>query len=128
MAGWNLQKVNPLPATEGYLGFIFNRINFINPISYLGYLYHLEFMAVVLGPEVAAMIMKSAKVNEKNLAFLKVHAQEDKDHIAELSVLVDQNVFASEDAQEVLYTARTAAALFCLMIDSAFKNPWRLHA
>lgn len=119
-----LEKSNPLPATEGYIGFAINRISFVNPLAYLGYLYNLEYMAIRLGPEFIGMVSKQLGLQKNQLSFFMAHVEEDTDHVKDLSELVDKFVTKAEDQDEVIYTAKTASALYRGMIDAAYENPW----
>lgn len=119
-----LDATNPIPATEGYLGFIFNRITFVNPLAYLGYLYNLEFMAIELGPEFIGQIAKNLNLSKNQLSFFRVHTEEDQDHVQELAKLVDKFVNSEKDRREIIYTAETATALYAQMMESAFSKPW----
>jgi pyrroloquinoline quinone (PQQ) biosynthesis protein C len=118
-----LSESNPLPTTEGYIGFIFNRIAFCNPVSYLGYLYNLEYLAVEIGPGAADLIIKSTGLaDSKYFSFLRVHSTEDKEHLEDLGEILAQ--IEERDYKDIIYTAVTAAALYSNMIAAAHQSPW----
>lgn len=115
-----LLKMRPLPATEGYIGFIFNRIANYSALAYLGYLYQLEFMAIEAGPAVAASLLKSG-INPKALTFLNVHTKEDVDHISDLDKLFSllPSDLPAKDAEEIIYTSTTSSKLYVNMMSQA---------
>lgn len=117
-----IEGSSPLPATEGYLGFIFNRIAFVNPLSYLGYLYNLEYMAISVGPKAVELLKMNLGLKKDSLSFLLVHAHEDIDHTDDLTTIIEKHIKDERDRKEIIYTALTASALYASMIDSAFKH------
>lgn len=126
--GDDLLNSHPLPTTEGYVGFAINRIHFVNPLAYFGYLFNLEYMAIKLGPEFISVIKDHLKLEKHQLSFFMAHVEEDQRHVEELLNLIDSSIVTSEDQQEVLYAAKTASALYAIMVDAAFSNPWKKEA
>jgi pyrroloquinoline quinone (PQQ) biosynthesis protein C len=112
---------NPTPLVEGYLGFIFNQISFVNPISYLGYLYQLEYMAIKIGPIFANSISVSVPGSSSAMAFLKTHAHDDVSHVAELEEIL-VSVESEHDIRCITYTAITSAVLYSKMMNDAFNS------
>jgi hypothetical protein len=122
-----MEHTAPLPATEGYVGFILARIAFVSPVAYFGYLYQLESLAVHVGPRASRFLDRS--VGEAPVRrFLQVHASDDVTHVAELERLMVRAAFTPAEEHEVTYAARTAAALYGAMIESAYTHPWEVPA
>jgi hypothetical protein len=124
--GTLVESTNPLPTTEGYLGFIFSRIAFVEPIAYVGYLYHLEALAAEVGPVAVKAFAAASDIGKGALRFLTVHAHEDPDHVKDLEAVLAKADVTAADEDEIVYAARTAGALYATMVEAAHDHPWNL--
>ena len=111
----------PLPLTEGYLGYIFNQINYVDPLCYLGYLYQLEYMAVHIGPVFLEKLGKMKGAPLKGTSFLSTHALLDMEHLRELSSLIEKEIDESK-SDTIIRTATVSSCLYAKMMDDAFRS------
>src|SRR5207302_1057002 len=74
-----MKQTRPLPATAAFNAFPLMQIQFTNPIAYLGYLFHLEFLPTQQGRSHIERLM-SLGVPENALTFLEEHATVDIGH------------------------------------------------
>ncbi|MBD2295152.1 iron-containing redox enzyme family protein [Anabaena sphaerica FACHB-251] len=118
-----IEKFPVLPATEGYIGFIFNRIQNVSPYCYFGYLLQLEFMTINIGSTALEKIRKSLPNMELGEQFLEVHIKEDLEHVDDLTTLIEQTVRQEDKRmkEDIRYTALTANSLWILMMENAYQ-------
>lgn len=81
-----------------------------NPVSFLGYIYVLEALAVLCGEDK----IKQAKVHGKAIRFLRLHAGEDVAHL-EQAVSQIENL-PVQDQTEILANARITVGLYFEML------------
>lgn len=111
----------PLPATSAIIAYGFYQAQHLNPVGYLGYLFHLEFMPTQSGG--AAMeALKRAGVPENAMSFIHDHATIDIHHNKLMETYVEQLVQTEQDLQDVIYAARTTARLYKNMLEEAFEQ------
>lgn len=111
----------PLPATSAMIAYAFYQIQFRNPIGYLGYLFHLEFMPTSSGFGYMEAL-KKAGVPESAMSFIHEHATVDIAHNKLMEEYVDELIQTEEDLQEVIYAARVTARLYERMLEEAFQQ------
>jgi pyrroloquinoline quinone (PQQ) biosynthesis protein C len=105
----------PLPQTEALAAFAAFQIQFRNPLAYLGYLYHLEAIAVTLGEGALANLAK-AEIPRGAFSFLKEHAEADQAHLQLNRQYIEGFVRNEGDLEAVLYGVRGACTLYGLML------------
>lgn len=118
-----IDKFPVLPAIEGYIGFVFNRIHNVSPYCYFGYLLQLELMAISIGPTALENIRKSLANMNQGKQFLEVHIEEDLEHVDDLITLIEATVKQEDQRikEDIRYTALTANSLWILMMEEAYK-------
>lgn len=115
-------KNKPLPNTEAYLGFIFNRIMNYSPLCYLGYLYQLEFMAIEAGPKVIKNLRENG-IPKESMTFLHVHAEDDITHLDELDILFNKiGEISNREKDLIRSTAAISSQLYTNMMDLAIER------
>jgi len=122
----NIPNEMPLPNTIALTAFPLYVIDYINPVGYLGYLFHLEFLPTQNGPKYMEFL-KKAGVPEEAMTFLKEHAEVDVYHNKLMESYVDELIKTDEDLETVIYCARTTSVLHGQMIVSAFEEAERTN-
>lgn len=110
----------PLPTTVGLTSFPYWAVQFLNPVSYLGYLYFLEGLPTSAGNSLATSLQQVG-VPEGAMTFLAEHATVDVAHIKLMERYVDTLVRTERDLFDVSYAMRTTAKLYELMVAGAFE-------
>jgi hypothetical protein len=114
----------PLPSTIALNAFVLYQIQFVSPICYLGYLFHLEFLPTLQGP-VYMEQLKKIGVPVEALTFLEEHATIDIGHNKMMKKYIKELVKTDADLQNVLYTAKASCHLHQRMISDAIENGGR---
>jgi len=116
----------PLPTTEAMAAFITFQIQHRNPLSYLGYLYHLEALPVHFGPEVIESLLRIGVPLEAT-TFLREHAEADPVHLKWNREYLEGFIRNEKDLEAVLYglrgTCRLHAGMFQGILEDA--EDWR---
>ena len=109
--GFKVSDFPELALTKAFYQSQYFFINFKNQISYLGYALFLESLAIHCGPKISERIEKQTGVKS---VFLKVHAEEDIDHVEdalnfinelpqEIRAIIEENfIQSSEIYSEIL--------------------------
>jgi hypothetical protein len=105
-----IRNERALPATEAMAGFIAFQIQHRNPLAYLGYLYHLDAAAAVLGP-LALKALAPSGVPGGAMSFLKEHADGTPQHLEWTLQYVDGFADTEENLDAVLYGLRGTCEL-----------------
>jgi len=108
-------KVKELPelaATQGMYQAQFYWIDHVHPYAFFGYLLALEGIAVHAGPEIYRRSKEAH--GERSARFLKVHTEEDVDHLAEVFVWFDK--FSEEEKEIVFKNFKLSCKLYCNML------------
>lgn len=111
----------PLPATTALLAFPYYQIEHLDPIGYLGYLFHLEFMPTHCGPRVLEFLT-SVGVPREATTFIQDHATIDVGHNNLMKMYIERLVLTPADLDTVIYAAEVTADLYTNMIGSAFAH------
>jgi pyrroloquinoline quinone (PQQ) biosynthesis protein C len=115
----------PLPTTAAYNAWVIYQIQFVSPLAYLGYLFHLEFLPTLQGRE-HINVLKKLGVPENALTFLEEHATVDVGHNRLMMKYVDELIKTPADIEMVSNAARDAFVLHQKMIEASFENGERL--
>jgi len=116
----------PLPQTLGLNAFVTHYIQFHNPIGYLGYLFHLEFMPTQKGPSYLHKL-ESMGIPKTALSFLEEHATVDVAHVKLMENYFKKLVDKEEIYQHVKYVMEATCELHGLMIAAAFENGEKIY-
>jgi pyrroloquinoline quinone (PQQ) biosynthesis protein C len=115
----NIPNELPLPDTIALVSFPIYVINYLNPIGYLGYLFHLEFLPTLNGPKYLE-ILQGMGIPKEGLTFIEEHAQVDQYHVKLIESYMEELVQTKEDLDFVIYCAQTTCHLHGQMISGAF--------
>ena len=115
----------PLPITKALAANVLQDIQFKDPICYLGYLFHLEFLPTQNGPQYIQML-KSRGVPEESLSFLIEHATVDIGHNKLMEIYVNELVTDEKKFSLVADTMYNTAYLHSRMLDESFENGAKL--
>jgi pyrroloquinoline quinone (PQQ) biosynthesis protein C len=116
-----LKKTKPLPSTIAYNSFPIMMVQFRNPISYLGYLFHLEYLPTQQGGKHINRL-KSLGIPDEALTFLQEHASVDVSHNKLMDKYIDFFIKTDSDFDEVSYSISCSAELHYQMLSAAFDN------
>jgi len=107
-----------LPETASLYQVQYYWIDHVNPISFFGYILCLEGIAVQRGKEIYSTVCKFH--GEKAGLFLKVHANEDIEHLAK--ALSELERCTAEEKSLVLENLKLSRSLYCNMLTAIKEN------
>jgi hypothetical protein len=116
-----LKQTRPLPSTAAFNAFALMQIQLVNPISYLGYLFHLEFLPTQQGRGHIERLM-SLGVPETALTFLEEHATVDIGHNKMMERYIKYFVTDEKTFSDVAYALKCSCHLHYNMLAGAFEN------
>jgi hypothetical protein len=116
-----IERSNPLPATTAFTAYGFYTITFGNPVSYLGYLYFLEFLPTQYG-HLFAGALAGAGVPESAMTFLHDHRTVDVGHNQAMTRYLAELVRTRKDLDDVIYTVRVSAVLYAQLYQAAIER------
>lgn len=122
--GHDIEKTKadrPLPATIGLISLPFFLIQFMNPVAYLGYLFHLEFFPTKKASDYLGGLSQLG-VPEEAMSFLRDHAEIDQHHNKMMEEYAEELIRSEEDLEDVKFAIRSACHLHKQMIVSAFER------
>ncbi len=111
----------PLPSTAALLAFGFYQIYNCNPVGYLGYLFHLEFMPTQEGQNYM-QLLESIGVSREAMTFIHDHSTIDVAHNKYMEEYAEVLIQTEEDLNEVIYAAIVTCELYGKFISGAFAN------
>ena len=112
---------NPLPATSALLGFAFYQVENLNPVGYLGYLFHLEFTPTRNGGGYMAALADIG-IPREAMTFLQDHATIDIGHNRLMERYVEDLIVTDEDMEAVVYAMRVTGRLYSEMLRGAIEQ------
>ncbi len=115
-----IQRSKPLPSTVALNAYVLYQIQFVSPIAYLGYLFHLEFLPTQSGDNYINMLKKIG-VKDSALSFLKEHSVVDIGHNKLMEKYISNLVVSDKDAADVINCAQNSCHLHLKMITDAFQ-------
>lgn len=121
--GHDVSKIpneRPLPDTIALVAFPLYVINYLNPVGYLGYLFHLEFLPTLNGPKYMEML-SNLGVPETAMTFIQEHSTVDQHHVKLMDNYLEELVKTDADMDFVIYCAQTTCHLHGQMISGAFQ-------
>lgn len=114
------KKDRPLPSTIGLISLPFYLIQFVNPVAYLGYLFHLEFFPTKKASEYMQGLGK-LNVPKEALSFLLDHSEIDQHHNKMMEDYANVLIKNDKDMADVQFAIRSACHLHMNMIVGAFE-------
>ena len=116
-----ITKTQPLASTVAYNAYPLFMVQFRNPLAYLGYLFHLEFLPTNSGPEYMNNLAKIG-VPDDAMTFVKEHSEIDIGHNRMMETYVRELVKTEEDFEVVCQAVRDSCSLHSRMLFDAFEN------
>jgi len=111
-------KVKNLPelaSTQGMYQSQFYWIEHVHPYAFFGYLLALEGIAVHAGPEIYRRSKEAH--GERSSRFLKVHTEEDVDHLSEVFVWFDK--FSESEKEVIFKNFKLSCQFYCNMLQES---------
>lgn len=122
--GKNVDQFVENQSTRAFYQTQYFAIEHENPLSFLGYVLLLETLAVTLGKELCGPIEE--KWGRKSSSFLRVHAEEDVDHLEKLHALIDS---LPKDSHKLIEgNLVQAGMLYALMLEEIAESAQVLKA
>lgn len=122
--GWKIESIpeeRPLASTTPLISFPFYAIQYRSPLSYLGYLFFLEFLPTSRGAEIVAAL-SGIGVPSGAMSFLDEHRSIDVHHNRMMKEYAAAMLRSAADVDEVVYCMEVTGALFAQMLDGAFES------
>jgi pyrroloquinoline quinone (PQQ) biosynthesis protein C len=116
-----IEESAPLPMTTALNAYSFFTTMFVNPVSYLGYLFHLEYLPTTNGKQVVNTLLAMG-VPENAVSFLNDHAEIDISHSKMMEDYIEKLILTEEDLQSVIRSMNDTAWIHCQMVADAMKN------
>lgn len=114
-----LLKTHPLPETAAYNAWVIYLIQFVDPVAYLGYLFHLEFLPTLHGKKYIE-VLQGMGVPETALQFIEEHSTVDIGHNRLMAKYIEELIQTERDMDLVIRAAKDACVLHQNMISAAF--------
>lgn len=105
----------PLPTTEAMIAFAIYHIQHGNPLTYLGYVYHLEMLPAGRGNGIMQSLARIG-VPEKAMSFLAEHAHADVGHSKWLEEYFQETIESDEDLEAVIHGVKGTCKLHGIML------------
>ena len=115
-----VKNSKPLPSTLAFNAFAIYLIQFVNPVSYLGYLFHLEYLPTQNGKQYIEMLL-AAGVPANALTFLEEHSTVDIAHNEMMKKYITNLIKNEKDLNDVIYAVRASCILHGKMISDALE-------
>ena len=112
--GFEVKDLPELPQTKALYQTQYYWIQHVSSYSFFGYLLALEGLAVYIGPKVFQAVTES--YGSKASKFLKVHTEEDIDHLGEVYQWIDK--MGSKDREMVFQNLELSANIYSHMLQS----------
>ncbi len=107
-----------LPATQALISYPFYVIQYQNPLGYLGYLFHLEFMPTQNGRKYMDTLA-SIGIPEEAMTFIEEHSTVDIAHNKLMERYIQHLVVTEEDLETVIEAAKVTAKLYANFLQEA---------
>jgi hypothetical protein len=111
----------PLPATSAMIGYSFYQVQHANPIGFLGYLFHLEFMPTTSGKSYMKAL-ENIGVPKDAMTFIDEHSVVDMGHNKLMESYFNSLEITEDDMDEIVYAAKVAASLYAKIISEAIQS------
>jgi pyrroloquinoline quinone (PQQ) biosynthesis protein C len=117
-----VRGMRPLPATLGFIGYLYHLGAFGNPVARLGYSYYAEGSHHYLG-EALAKIKGQFGLNDGQMTFFVAHSAIDEVHYREVKQAIAAFCHTDQDWEDVAYTITCVASLSMHMLEEILENP-----
>lgn len=115
----DLFQQHPIPSTVALTAYAYYTISHHSPVSYLGYLFFLEFLPTAFGAEYMNALDKM-NVPQNARTFLLDHSTIDIGHNKLMERYVDSLIVTEEDYEAVRYAMEVTGSLYARMFEEAF--------
>jgi pyrroloquinoline quinone (PQQ) biosynthesis protein C len=105
----------PLPTTEAMLAFAIYHIQHRNPLTYLGYVYHLETLPSTSGHGIIDSLTRMG-VPKNAMSFITEHAHADVGHTKWLEEYFEEAIENEEDLDAVIHGVKGTCTLHAVML------------
>jgi predicted GNAT family N-acyltransferase len=120
-----LFKQQPLPTTIALTAYAYYTISHIGPVSYLGYLFFLEFLPTAFGAEYL-QALDAIGVHADARTFIQDHATIDVGHNKLMERYVDQLITNEDEYESVRFAMEVTGKLYANMVEEAFARADRV--
>ncbi len=111
----------PLPETAALIGFSYYLIQYVNPVSYLGFVFHLEYLPTHFGEQYAHGLF-SAGIPPAALTFIGEHVEADVGHNLLMAEYVDNLLVTERDVEDTIYAMRVTSNLYAKVFEAVFRS------
>jgi len=122
----NIPFERPLPSTMALIAYGYYQVQHLNPVGYLGYLLHFDFMPAYGSRSYLEALQKSG-IPREAMAFFHDSSGTEFNHNKFLEAYVDDLVKNESDLEAVIYAMRTTSRLYELMIAEAIEEVENPH-
>lgn len=122
--GWDVSAIpdqSPLPTTVPLISYPYYAIQHRSPISYLGYLFFLEFLPTSRGNDIASRLAQLG-VPKAAMTFLIEHQNVDVHHNRFMELYAERMLRTPQAVAEVVYSMEVTGRLYANMIEGAFEE------
>lgn len=117
-----LETLRPLPATAGFIAFLYHWADHHNPIGRLGYSYWAEGAHSYL-QEGMAKVKQMFALSDNQMTFFVAHAAIDEKHFKEVKDALAAFCQTEQDWADVAYCIRVTGTLTAHMLDEILEHP-----
>lgn len=116
-----IKSSRPLPTTTAFFANAVFNIQFQSPLTYLGYLFHLEFYATEGGGGILKILDKIGVPSEAR-SFITEHTKVDVGHLKLMATYVADLVKTDRDFDLISNSISDCVVLHTRMLEGAFEN------
>lgn len=112
--GRDINEFYPLPATQAFYQSQYYWINQVSPASVYGYFLVLECLAIQCGPTLMEKLLPHHPI--KSLNFLRIHVEEDKEHIEEHNEVLE--TFDHAETEQIIENLKVSSYMYMQILKS----------
>lgn len=116
-----LRSERPLPSTFALIASAFHVVEHHDPAAYVGYLFHLEYTPVQIGPRTMEALERSG-IPRSAMRFLAEHATVDVAHCRLVERYCETLLRTPQRLEAALAMRSVTATLYASMIDAAIES------
>lgn len=115
----------PHPAVETLVAYVYDYINRVAPIGFLGMVHVLEGASTALATETARRVQLQLGLPDQAFSYLRSHGALDIEHVDFFQELI--NRLPVDDLDHVIHVARRVYRLYGAVLGAASDSEWRAH-
>lgn len=112
--GRDINEFSPLPSTQAFYQTQYYWIDQVSPASVYGYFLVLECLAIHCGPKLMELLAPHHP--PKSLTFLRIHVEEDIEHIEEHNEVLE--TFSKEETAQIVENLKVSAYMYIQILKS----------